>query len=57
MADVLQSGKLVTWKDEQGFGFIQPAQGQQDVFVHISAIKDRTRRPQVGDTICDYAVV
>ncbi len=57
MTTGLQSGKLITWKDERGFGFIKPAQGQQDIFIHISAIKERTRRPKVGDTICYYTVV
>jgi uncharacterized membrane protein YsdA (DUF1294 family)/cold shock CspA family protein len=47
----LHRGQLATWKDERGFGFIQPADGSKEVFLHISAIKDSTRRPQVGDTI------
>ncbi|NDJ19602.1 DUF1294 domain-containing protein [Myxacorys almedinensis] len=47
----LRRGQLTTWKDEQGFGFIQPADGSQDVFLHITALKDRTRRPKAGDVI------
>lgn len=47
----LQSGKLTTWKDDRGFGFIQPTAGGQEVFLHISEIKDATRRPQENDTI------
>lgn len=47
----LHKGQLTTWKDERGFGFIQPANGSQEVFLHISELKDATRRPQVGDTI------
>jgi uncharacterized membrane protein YsdA (DUF1294 family)/cold shock CspA family protein len=47
----LSRGQLATWKDERGFGFIQPADGSKEVFLHISAIKDSTRRPQAGDTI------
>jgi len=57
MLEGLQSGKLTTWKDERGFGFIKPSQGQQDIFIHISEIKERTRRPKVGDTVCYYTVV
>lgn len=51
MDKTLRQGRLVTWKDEKGFGFIQPADNGQEVFLHISEIKDSTRRPQTGDTI------
>ena len=49
-------GQLTTWKDQRGFGFIQPADGSQEIFLHISELKDATRRPQVGDTIYYHAV-
>lgn len=51
MQSGLRSGKLTKWKDERGFGFIQPVDGNREVFLHISEIKDSTRRPQEGDTI------
>jgi len=44
-------GKLTTWKDEKGFGFIKPEQGGKEVFLHISALNGAKRRPKVGDTI------
>jgi uncharacterized membrane protein YsdA (DUF1294 family)/cold shock CspA family protein len=47
----LQKGQLVRWKDDRGFGFIQPADGSKEVFLHISDLKDTLRRPVVGDTI------
>ena len=53
----LRSGKLTKWKDERGFGFIQPADGSQEVFLHISEVKDATRRPQENDTIYYHCVV
>ncbi|NJO67064.1 MAG: DUF1294 domain-containing protein [Leptolyngbyaceae cyanobacterium RM1_405_57] len=56
MKPVLNQGQLTTWKDDRGFGFIQPADGSQAIFLHISELKDSTRRPQVGDTIYYYAV-
>jgi cold shock CspA family protein len=46
-----KSGKLTTWKDDRGFGFIQPDDGGKDVFLHISALRNASWRPQVGDTI------
>jgi len=51
MKPSLLKGQLTTWKDERGFGFIQPVGGGPDVFLHISEIKDASRRPIVGDVI------
>lgn len=51
MQPVLGKGQLVTWKDNRGFGFIQPSDGDKQVFLHITALKDTSRRPQVGDVI------
>jgi uncharacterized membrane protein YsdA (DUF1294 family)/cold shock CspA family protein len=54
MKSGLRNGQLIKWKDDQGFGFIQSVDGSQDVFLHISEIKDSNRRPQIGDTIYYY---
>ena len=51
MQPVLGKGQLVTWKDNRGFGFIQPSDGGKQVFLHITALKDTSRQPQVGDII------
>lgn len=50
----LRRGQLIAWKDERGFGFIQPVDGGSEVFLHITEVKDATRRPIVGDTIYYY---
>jgi uncharacterized membrane protein YsdA (DUF1294 family)/cold shock CspA family protein len=50
-------GKLTKWQDDRGFGFIQPNDGSQEVFLHISEVKDATRRPQKNDTIGYHCVV
>ncbi|MBS1212271.1 MAG: hypothetical protein H6R26_887 [Proteobacteria bacterium] len=48
----LSKGTLVDWKDEKGFGFVRPAEGGRDYFVHISAFrKGMLRRPAVGDIV------
>jgi cold shock CspA family protein len=52
----LRSGKLTKWKDERGFGFIQPVDGSEEVFLHISEVKEATRRPQENDTIYYHCI-
>jgi uncharacterized membrane protein YsdA (DUF1294 family)/cold shock CspA family protein len=51
MKPILHKGKITTWKDDRGFGFIQPSSSSQEVFLHITAFKHLHRRPQVGDLI------
>lgn len=45
------NGKISQWKDDKGFGFIQPDDGSEKVFFHISSVKTNARRPQVGDAV------
>lgn len=44
-------GKISTWNDERGFGFISPEGGGGRVFVHARALKQQGRRPAVGDAV------
>lgn len=44
-------GTITRWNDDRGFGFILPAGGKGDVFVHISAFPKDGVRPQVGELI------
>jgi len=44
-------GTVRTWDDEKGFGFIEPEGGGADVFLHVTALADRTTRPAVGATV------
>jgi uncharacterized membrane protein YsdA (DUF1294 family)/cold shock CspA family protein len=38
-------GTLKTWNNERGFGFIQPTQGGQELFVHIKSFPAGFGRP------------
>jgi uncharacterized membrane protein YsdA (DUF1294 family)/cold shock CspA family protein len=44
-------GTLKAWNDDKGFGFISPCAGGADVFAHISAFHNRSRRPKPGDVV------
>jgi cold shock CspA family protein len=44
-------GRLKSWNDERGFGFVEPLQSDEDVFVHIKAFRVLVGRPQVGQPL------
>ena len=48
---ITEKGTLARWFDDRGFGFIKPENGKRDIFIHISAFKNRSRHPVVGDVI------
>ncbi len=43
-------GTLTKWKEDRGFGFISPAQGD-DIFVHISEFPRDGVRPRINELI------
>jgi len=45
------TGTLKTWNDERGFGFLEPEQGGQELFVHIKSFPPGTGRPSVGQVL------
>lgn len=49
-------GKITQWRDDKGFGFIVPESGGEEIFFHISSVKNQARRPQVGDAVLYDAV-
>ena len=44
-------GTLVKWNDERGFGFIVPAQGEDELFVHVSAFRRGGARPALNELV------
>jgi len=44
-------GKLISWNDEKGFGFIKPTNGSAQVFIHIKAFHNRSRRPEINQFV------
>ncbi len=46
-------GRITTWKDDKGFGFIKPNGSAPQVFVHINSFLNRQRRP-AGNEIVTY---
>lgn len=45
---MLQTGKIVQWKDDKGFGFIETAEGKERLFFHHTAFENHQQRPQLG---------
>ncbi len=44
-------GKITSWNDEKGFGFITPDIGGKEVFIHIKAFVNRSRRPKINQVV------
>jgi len=45
----LLKGCLVKWDSKRGFGFIQPENNSENIFIHISDFKDKSYRPIIGE--------
>lgn len=44
-------GKISSWNDDKGFGFVEPMLGGKRVFIHIKAFANRQRRPEAGEVV------
>ena len=45
------TGKITKWNDDKGFGFITPNATGKQVFIHISAFSNRSRRPEINQVV------
>jgi uncharacterized membrane protein YsdA (DUF1294 family)/cold shock CspA family protein len=48
---VRHKGRITQWHDDKGYGFITPSLPGPDVFLHIKAFGQISKRPQVGELI------
>lgn len=44
-------GTVKSWNDERAFGFIEPTQGGQEIFLHITALPGRNSRPALHQQV------
>ena len=46
-----KKGKIKTWNDEKGFGFIAQEDTKKQIFVHIKSFKNRSDRPKENQSV------
>lgn len=44
-------GKIIKWNGEKAFGFVAPFAGGKQIFIHLSAFRNRARLPQLNDVV------
>jgi len=48
---VQQKGKITSWNDDKGFGFITPIGSRKQIFIHVKAFKNRSVRPELNQIV------
>ena len=46
-----QKGRITTWNDDKGFGFITPIGSSKEVFIHIKSFSNRSSRPKLNQIV------
>jgi CspA family cold shock protein len=54
---MMATGTVKFFNSQKGFGFIQPADGSKDVFVHISAVEKAGMRTLMEGQKVNYEIV
>ena len=44
-------GKITAWNNDKGFGFITPHDGGKQIFVHIKALTNRKKIPEINQLV------
>lgn len=44
-------GKITSWNEAKAYGFITPMTGGKQIFIHVNAFSNKSRRPKVGDIV------
>ena len=44
-------GKISSWNDDKGYGFITPLTGGKQIFIHVKALSNRSRRPEINEVV------
>lgn len=47
----MSTGKIKFWNSTKAFGFIIDSETKEEIFVHISGLKDRTYEPQQDEEV------
>ena len=50
-SEMRKQGRIRSWSDQKGFGFIAPDDGSKHVFIHINAFSNRNRKPKSGEVV------
>ncbi len=53
----MPTGVIKWFNDKKGFGFIQRENGEKDVFVHYSAIKEEGYKSLTQGQLVEYTIV
>ena len=44
-------GKIISWNDHRGYGFISPLSGGKQVFIHFEVFSNRNRPLEIGQVV------